>query len=196
MESGLWDEIKHRVIGYPLVLGKLIWYLIRVLYHFLKAIWTGEVFPLRPEKKITDHGRVVGYLDGERFVFTGRKMALPFVLLFAGVRMWDLVGLLFLAIITTQMLAWAGIIAPPAEGFINIFWVALGCLALGVMVQIHSVFVKHQTVGLWDILRLLNLNRAGSKVDTTQQLYRDDDTLAVKVRKGAEEFAGKIGRKE
>lgn len=197
MESGgLWDEVKYRARAYPVALCQILWGLIRVLYHFAKAVWTGEVFPLRLEKKITDHGKVIGYLDGDKAQSAGRRLALPFILLFAGVRMWDLVGLLFLAIITTQMLAWAGIIAPPAEGFINIFWVALGCLALGVMAQIHSVFVKHQTVGLWDILRLLNLNRAGSKVDTTQQLYRDDDTLAVKVRKGAEEFAGKIGRKE
>ena len=178
-----------------MALGKMIWYVGKVLYHFSKAIWTGEVFPLRPKKKITDHGKVIGYLDGDKAVFVGRKIALPFVLLFSGIRLWDLVGWFFVAVIAAQILAWTGVIEPPAEGFINVFWVALGCLSLGMMVQSYSVFVKHQTVGLWDILRLLNLNRKMSKVDTTQQLYQDD-SLDVKVKRGVEEFVGKLSRKE
>ena len=196
MESGLWDEIKYRIRAYPVALGQILWSLIRVLYHFAKAVWTGEVFPLRPEKKITDQGKVIGFLDGDKAQFAGRRLALPFVLLFAGVKMWDLVGLLFLAIITAQMLTWTGIIEPPAEGFINVFWVVLGALSLSIMIEIYPVFYKHRTAGLRDILSLLNLNRSEPKVDTTQRVYRGDDTLAVKVRRGTEEFAGRISRKE
>ena len=175
-------------------LAKDIWGLIRVLYHFTKALWTGEVFPLKPQRKITDHGKVVGYLDGDWSVFAGRKMALPFVLLFAGVRLWDLVGWIFVAIIVAQILAWAGVIEPPAEGFVNVFWVALGCLALGVMFQLDLI-VKRQTVGLRDLIKLFDLNRA-VKTGTTQTLYRDDDVMAVKVKRGTEEFAGKISKQK
>jgi len=194
VESGLWDEIKHRVIGYPLVLGKLIWYLIRVLYHFAKAVWTGEIFPLRPQKKITDHGQVIGYLDGDKAQSAGRRLALPFILLFSGIRMLDLAGLLLLAVIVAQILVWGGAIEKPGEGFTAIFWIALGVLSLSVMIEIYPVFYKHRTAGLRDILSLLNLNRPDPKVDTTQQLYQGD-TLDVKVKRGVEEFSGKISRR-
>lgn len=159
-------------------------------------MWTGEVFPLKPQRKITDHGKVVGYLDGDWSVFAGRRMALPFVLLFAGIKMWDLVGWIFVAIIVAQILAWAGVIEPPAEGFINIFWVALGSLILAVMIQLDKVLIKHQTVGLRDLIKLMDLNRSGPKSDTTQRVYRDDDTMAVRVQRGTEEFAGKITKKK
>src|SRR5690606_6757890 len=64
-------------------------------------------------------------------------------------------------------------------------------LSLSVMIEIYPVFYKHRTAGLRDILSLLNLNRPDPKVDTTQQLYQGD-TLDVKVKRGVEEFAGKI----
>lgn len=154
------------------------------------------MFPLNPQRKITDHGEVVGYLDGDWPVFAGRRMALPFVLLFAGIRLWDLVGFIFVAVIITQFLAWFGVIEDPGEGFTSIFWVALGCLSLSTMIESFYVFHKHRTTGLWDLIKLLNLNRSEPKPGASQSVYRDDDTLAVKVRKGTEEFAGKIGRKE
>src|SRR5690606_27552229 len=103
--------------GYPLALLQMIRFVAKTLYHFAKAVWTGEIFPLRPQKKITDHGQVIGYLDGDKAVFTGRKIALPFIVLFAGIKFWDLVGFLFVAIIVAQILAWTGVIAPPADGF-------------------------------------------------------------------------------
>src|SRR5690606_7867289 len=165
-----------------------------VLYHFAKAVWTGEIFPLRPQKKITDHGQVIGYLDGDKAQSAGRRLALPFILLFAGIKLWDLAGFIFVAIITAQILVWVGAIEKPGEGFTAIFWVALGCLSLSMMIESYHVFYKHRTVGLKDILALLNLNRPEPKIDTAQSVYRDDDTLAVKVRRGTEEFAGKIRR--
>ena len=195
MESGLWDEIKYRVIGYPLALLQMIRFLAIVFYHFTKAVWCGEVFPLRPQKKIIDHGEVIGYLDGDKAQSIGRKMALPFILLFAGIKLWDLAGFIFVAVIMAQFLVWFGVIDPPADGFTAIFWVALGCLVLGVMFQLDSI-VKRQTIGLRDLIKLFNLNRDPEPVDTTQNLYRHDDTLAVKVKRGTEEFAGKISRKK
>lgn len=194
MESGLWDEIKFRVIGYPLALLQMIRFLAIVFYHFTKAVWCGEVFPLRPQKKIIDHGEVIGYLDGDKAQSIGRKMALPFILLFAGIKLWDLAGFIFVAVIMVQFLVWFGVIDPPADGFTAIFWVALGCLGLATMIESFYVIHKHRTVGLKDILALLNLNRPEPKIDTAQSVYRDDDTLAVKVRRGTEEFAGKIRR--
>ena len=195
MESGLWDEIKYRIIGYPLALLQMIRFVAKTLYHFAKAVWTGEIFPLRPQKKITDHGKVVGYLDGDKAQSAGRRLALPFILLFSGVRMLDLAGLLLLAVIVAQTLVWGGAIEKPGEGFTAIFWIALGVLTLSVMLEIYPVFYKHRTAGLKDILALLNLNRLESKPDTTQRMYRDDDTLDVKVKRGVEEFAGRISRK-
>ena len=195
MESGLWDEIKFRVIGYPLALLQMIRFLAIVFYHFTKAVWCGEVFPLRPQKKIIDHGEVIGYLDGDKAQSIGRKMALPFILLFAGIKLWDLAGFIFVAVIMVQFLVWFGVIDPPADGFTAIFWVALGCLVLGVMFQLDSI-VKRQTIGLRDLIKLFNLNRDPEPVDTIQNLYRHDDTLAVKVKRGTEEFAGKISRKK
>lgn len=194
MESGLWDEIKYRIIGYPLALLQMIRFVAKTLYHFAKAVWTGEIFPLRPQKKITDHGKVVGYLDGDKAQSIGRKMALPFILLFAGIKLWDLAGFIFVAVIMVQFLVWFGVIDPPADGFTAIFWVALGCLGLATMIESFYVIHKHRTVGLKDILALLNLNRPEPKIDTAQSVYRDNDTLAVKVRRGTEEFAGKIRR--
>jgi len=137
---------------------------------------------------------VIGYLDGDKAVFAGRKMALPFILLFAGMRLWDLASFIFVAIITAQILVWVGAIEKPGEGFTAIFWVALGVLSLSVMIEIYPVFYKHRTAGLRDILSLLNLNRPDPKVDTTQQLYQGD-TLDVKVKRGVEEFAGRISRR-
>src|SRR5690606_12632598 len=61
--GGIWDEVKYRIIGYPLAIFKMIRFLAIVFYHFTKAVWYGEVFPLRPQKKIIDHGEVIGYLD-------------------------------------------------------------------------------------------------------------------------------------
>src|SRR5690606_29352887 len=52
----LWDRIKE----YPVVIFKMIWAPLITLYHFGKAIWTGKVFPLKPQRTITDHGEVVG----------------------------------------------------------------------------------------------------------------------------------------
>src|SRR5690606_13498540 len=192
--GGLWDEVKYRARAYPVALCQILWGLIRVLYHFAKAVWTGEVFPLRLEKKITDHGKVIGYLDGDKAQSAGRRLALPFILLFSGVRMLDLAGLLLLAVIVAQILVWGGAIEKPGEGFTAIFWIALGVLSLSVMIELYPVFYKHRTAGLRDILCLLNLNRPDTKVDTTQQLYQGD-TLDVKVKRGVEEFAGKISRK-
>src|SRR5690606_12229550 len=192
--GGLWDEVKYRARAYPVALCQILWGLIRVLYHFAKAVWTGEVFPLRLEKKITDHGKVIGYLDGDKAQSAGRRLALPFILLFSGVRMLDLAGLLLLAVIVAQILVWGGAIESPGGGFTAIFWIALGCLGLATMIESFYVIHKHRTVGLKDILALLNLNRPEPKIDTAQSVYRDDDTLAVKVRRGTEEFAGKIRR--
>ena len=143
--------------------------------------------------------RSIGYLDGDKAQSIGRKMALPFILLFAGIKLWDLVGFLFVAIIVAQILAWTGVIAPPADGFTAFFWVSLGALSLSVMTESFYVLYKHRTVGLWDLLQLLNLNRIwemDTEMDTemTQTLY--DETLAVKVKRGTEEFAGKISRKK
>jgi len=194
LESGLWDEIKYRIIGYPLALLQMIRFVAKTLYHFAKAVWTGEIFPLRPQKKITDHGKIVGYLDGDKAQSAGRRLALPFILLFSGVRMLDLAGLLLLAVIVAQILVWGGAIEKPGEGFTAIFWIALGVLSLSVMIEIYPVFYKHRTAGLRDILSLLNLNRPDPKVDTTQQLYQGD-TLDVKVKRGVEEFAGRISRR-
>jgi len=191
----LWDEVKYRIKAYPIALWEMLCFVFKVLNHFRKAVWTGEIFPLRPKKKITDHGKVIGYLDGDKAVFAGRKMALPFILLFAGMRLWDLASFIFVAIITAQILVWVGAIEKPGEGFTAIFWVALGCLSLSMMIESYHVFYKHRTVGLRDVIALLNLNRKSEPVDTTQRVYRDDDTLAVKVRKGTEEFSGKISRK-
>src|SRR5690606_34045767 len=115
VESGLWDEIKFRVIGYPLSLLQMIRFVAKTLYHFAKAVWTGEIFPLRPQKKITDHGKIVGYLDGDKAESAGRRLALPFILLFSGVRMLDLAGLLLLAVIVAQILVWGGAIEKPGE---------------------------------------------------------------------------------
>src|SRR5690606_7746238 len=197
LEPGeLWDEVKYRIIGYPLALLQMIRFVAKTLYHFAKAVWTGEIFPLRPQKKITDHGKVVGYLDGDKAQSAGRRLALPFILLFSGVRMLDLAGLLLLAVIVAQILVWFGVIEAPGEGFTAIFWIALGVLTLSVMLEIYPVFYKHCTAGLTDTMALLNLTRSESKPDTTQRMYRDDDTLDVKVKRGVEEFAGKIGRKE
>ena len=196
MGSGeLWDEVKYRIKAYPIALWEMLCFVFKVLNHFRKAVWTGEIFPLRPKKKITDHGKVIGYLDGDKAVFAGRKMALPFILLFAGMRLWDLASFIFVAIITAQILVWVGAIDKPGEGFTTIFWVALGVLTLSIMIELYPVFYKHRTAGLRDILALLNLNRSESKPDTTQRIYRDDDTLDVKVKRGVEEFAGKISRK-
>jgi len=191
----LWDEVKYRIRAYPVALGQILWGLLMVLYHFAKALWTGKVFPLRPEKEITDQGEVIGYLDGEKPLFVGRKMALPFVLLFSGIRTLDLAGLLLLVVIVAQILVWGGAIEKPGEGFTAIFWIALGVLTLSIMIEIYPVFYKHRTAGLRDILALLNLNRSESKPDTVQRMYRDDDTLDVKVKRGVEEFAGRISRK-
>lgn len=194
--SGFLEAVKYRIWAYPVTLGQNLWGLIRILYHFAKALWTGEVFPLRPQRRITDHGRVVGYLDGDWVVFAGRKMALPFIILFAGIRLWDLVGFIFVAVIVAQFLVWFGVIESPGKGFTAIFWVAIGCLGLATMIESFYVIHKRRTVGLKDILALLNLNRLEPKPDTTQRVYRDDDTLAVKVRRGTEEFAGKISKKK
>lgn len=169
----------------------------QILYHFVKALWTGEVFPLKPQKTITDHGKVIGYLDGDESVFAGRRMALPFIVLFAGIKFWDLVGFLFVAIIVAQILAWTGVIAPPADGFTAFFWVSLGALSLSVMTESFYVLYKHRVVGLRDLLLLLNLDRvwkADTETETHQILY--DETLAVKVKRGTEEFVGKISKKK
>ena len=139
---------------------------------------------------------MIGYLDGDKAESAGRRLALPFILLFSGVRMLDLAGLLLLAVIVAQILVWGGAIEKPGEGFTAIFWIALGVLSLSVMLEVYPVLIKHHTAGLRDILSLLNLNRAEAKMDTIQKLYRDDDTLAVKVKKGTEEFAGKIAKKK
>src|SRR5690606_31522241 len=119
--GGIWDEVKYRIRAYPVALCQILWGLIRVLYHFAKAVWTGEIFPLRPQKKITDHGKVVGYLDGDKAQSAGRRLALPFILLFAGIKLWDLAGFIFVAIITAQILVWVGAIEKPGEGFTAIF---------------------------------------------------------------------------
>src|SRR5690606_12101451 len=138
----------------PVALCQILWGLIRVLNHFRKAVWTGEVFPLRPSKKITDHGKVIGYLDGDKAQSAGRRLALPFILLFSGVRMLDLAGLFLLAVIVAQILVWGGAIEKPGEGFTAIFWVALGCLSLSMMIESYHVFYKHRTVGLRDVIAL------------------------------------------
>src|SRR5690606_30906185 len=144
--GGIWDEVKYRIRAYPVALCQILWALIRALYPFAKTVWAAEIFPLRPPTKIADHGKVVGYLEGDKAQSAGRRLALPFILLFAGIKLWDLAGFIFVAIITAQILVWVGAIEKPGEGFTAIFWVALGCLSLSMMIESYHVFYKHRTV--------------------------------------------------
>src|SRR5690606_34929735 len=102
---------------------------------------------------------VIGYLDGDKAQSIGRKMSLPFILLFAGIKLWDLAGFIFVAVIMAQFLVWFGVIEDPGKGFTAIFWISLGCLSLSMMIESYHVFYKHRTVGLRDVIALLNLNR-------------------------------------
>jgi len=172
----------------------MIRFLAIVFYHFTKAVWYGEVFPLRPQKKIIDHGEVIGYLDGDKAQSAGRRLALPFIVLFSGARLLGLLSIIVYPVIIAQILVWAGVIAEPGGAFTSIFWVMAGVLVLSILMQIDTIFIHKRTIGLRDVISLLNLNRPEPKPDTTQRLYRDDDTLDVKVKRGVEEYVGKIRR--
>ena len=174
----------------------MLCFVFKVLNHFRKAVWTGEVFPLRPTQKITDHGKVIGYLDGDKAQSAGRRLALPFIVLFAGARLLGLLNVIVYPVIIAQILVWFRVIEKPGEGFIYVFLVMAGVLVLSILAEIDTIFIHKRTIGLRDVISLLNLNRPEPKPDTTQRLYRDDDTMAVRVQRGTEEFAGKITKKK
>jgi len=189
------EGVKFRIKAYPKALWEMLVFAFEVMKYFGIAVWDGKVYPLREGGTITDHGRVIGYLDGDKAQSAGRRLALPFIVLFAGARLLGLLSVIVYPVIIAQILVWAGVIAEPGGAFTSIFWVMAGVLGLSILMQIDTIFIHKRTIGLRDVISLLNLNRPEPKPDTTQRVYRDDDTLAVKVKRGVEEYSGEISKK-
>jgi len=178
--------------------GKLIIGLWLVLWHFAKAAWSGDVFPITAGGKIYDQGEPIGHLGGGRPQVIGRILAIP-VLAVAGVghRLGVLSAFVFMVLVA-QILVWLGVWKPAGENFIYVVYVAAGVLGIATMIELAVIIYQRKVEGLRVLLpKMFGFKQQQPKQEQPQPqppLVVVERTLLERLAAGFEDLAAGFGR--
>ncbi|WP_146130499.1 hypothetical protein [Planifilum fimeticola] len=195
------EGIGHRLWAYPIALWEivsgLVKFIVGVLWHFGKATWTGELFPLRDGGKIVDQGKVVGYLDGGKPQAIGRLLAIPVLALVEGFEALKYFKFYVLMVFLAKILIWTGYLSDPGNTFpIGAVWLAAGAMGISSLYCLAVIVYQRKARGLREILPQMFSGKIEEDEPPRGRVYRDDDTLEVKVVRGLEQLAKKMNKGE
>lgn len=197
------EGIKDRLIYGPGVLLKIILrpiiFLLMMTWYFGQAVATGDIFPIKSKRKIFDHGKVIGYLDGGGKARTvGRILALIIlVLINAG---WELgvfavwVGLTLGAFVGVQL----GLLDNPAGD--NWMWAvnaAAGAAGIVLMIVVAKVIYQRKIEGLNTLIpKMFGLQKEQPKHEKPQPyVRRDDDIMVTRIENALADWAEALDAK-
>ena len=179
------EGIKDRLIYGPGVLLKIILrpiiFLLLTVWYFGQAVTTGNVFPIKSKRKIFDHGKEIGNLDGGKPRAVGRALALAvLVLINAG---WELgvfsvwVVLTLGAFVGVQL----GLLDNPAGD--NWMWAvnaAAGAAGIVLMIVVAKVIYQRKIEGLNTLIpKMFGLQKEKPEQKEPQPYVRRDDDILV-----------------
>lgn len=193
------EGIVDRLIYGPGVLFKVITkpivFLLSILWYFGQAVTTGDIFPIRSQRKIFDQGKEIGYLDGGKPRTIGRVLALVVLALVnAG---WELgvfsvwVGLTLGAFVGVQL----GLLDNPAGD--NWMWAvntAAGASGIALLVVVARAIYQRKIEGLNTLIpKMFGLQKEKPEQEQPQPyVRRDDDIMVNRIENTLSDWAEKI----
>jgi len=124
-------------------------------------------------------------------------LAIPVLALVEGFEALKYFKFYVLMVFLAKILIWTGYLSDPGNTFpIGAVWLAAGAMGISSLYCLAVIVYQRKARGLREILPQMFSGKIEEDEPPRGRVYRDDDTLEVKVVRGLEQLAKKMNKGE